>query len=188
MALYHRIQYLRKEQQELLALANKIERMLELVSKNDFAHHLKGLTGLRSLEHGLAGITEHCHAENRIVESTYHQYLQPDERTRIEVEHEQILKAVADFREELKYATADRTTALIVPGMDVVNRLRPHIAYEREMLGRITELEKSARRASDEKTAAKRARRKRRKPAPTRKPHTTTTSSVPYTLEPHLEL
>jgi hypothetical protein len=133
MAVYDRIQYLRKELQELLHLAEKIEKMLELVSKNDFADHLKGFTGLRSLEHDLAGIAEHSHAENHIVESSYHQYLQPDDRSRIDVEHEQILRAVSDFREELKFATADRTMAMIVPGMGVVNRLRAHMAYEREM-------------------------------------------------------
>jgi hypothetical protein len=84
---------------------------------------------------------EHCHAEGRIVESIYHHSLQLKERDRIEAEHQQIPRAVSDFREELKFATGDRTTATIVPGMDVVNRLRAHIAYEREMLGRIIGLE-----------------------------------------------
>lgn len=180
MALYHRIQYLRKEQQELLHLADKIEKMLEQVSKNDFAEHLKGLTGLRSLEHGFRGIVEHCHAEGRIVESTYHHSLQPKERDRIEAEHQQILRAVSDLREEMKFATADRTMAMIVPGMDVVNRLRAHIAYEREMLGRIIEPKGT--------TAGRRAHRKQKKRAATRKPHAKTTSFVPYTLEPHPEL
>jgi molecular chaperone GrpE (heat shock protein) len=132
MALRHHIQYLRKEHEELLHLADRIEKMLESASKNDFAEHLKSLTGLRSLEHGLAGIVEHCGAEDRIIESTYHRYLQQDERARIDAEDEQIIRAVTNFREELKCATTDRTMAMILPGMDAVNRLRAHIAYERE--------------------------------------------------------
>lgn len=188
MALRDRMQYLRKEQEELLHLAERIEKMLELASKNDFAEHLKGLTGLRSLEHGLAGIVEHCHAENRIVESTYHQYLQPDERKRLDVEHEQILRAVSDFREELKFATVDRTMAMIVPGMNVVKRLRAHIALERKMLGRITELENPPKRRPGGKRAGKRAGRRQREHAAARKSHTKTMSFLPYTLEPHPEL
>ena len=187
MALRDRIRYLRKEQKALLLLAGRIEKDLELVAKNDFADHLKGLCGLRSLDQGLAGIAEHCHAENRIVETTYHQYLQPLDRARIGSEHEQILRALTDFQEELKFATADRTMAMIVPGMDLVNRLRAHIAFEREMLSWITEQGNSPRRAADKKTAGRRARRKERKRAAKRKPHTKT-SLLPYTLEPHPEL
>ncbi len=64
--------------------------------------------------------------------------------------------------------------------MDVVNRLRAHIAYEREMLGRIIGLEGA--------TAGRLAYQKQRKRAATRKPHTKTTSLLLYTLEPHPEL
>lgn len=187
MALRHQIQHLRKEQEKLLHVADRIEKMLELVSKNDFAEHLKGLTGLRSLEHGLAGIVEHCRPEERAVESTYQHSLQADERDRIDAEHQQIIRAVGDFREELKFATADRTIAMIVPGIDVVNRLRAHIAFEREMLGRIAEPENPPKAASG-RTASQRAHRKHRKRAATKKRHTKTTSLLPYTLEPHPEL
>jgi len=188
MALRRRIQYLRKEHEELLHLADRIEKMLESSSKNDFAEHLKGLTGLRSLEHGLAGIVEHCHAEDRIVESTYHHSLQPEERARIDAEHQQIIRAVTDFREELKFATADRTMAMIVPGMDVVKRLRAHVAYEREMLGRIAELGNPPKTALGRKTAGKRAHVKQRRHAGRRKTETKGTGILPYTLEPHPEL
>jgi len=180
MGLRHRIEHLRREHTEVLDLADRIEQFLEQVSKNDFAERLKGLTGLRSLEHGFSGVMEHCHAEGRIVESIYHHSLQSKERDRIQAEHQQILRAVSDFREELRFATADRTMAIIVPGMDVVNRLRAHIAYEREMLGRIIGREGT--------TAGRRAHRKQRKRTAARKPHTKTTSFLPYTLEPHPEL
>jgi hypothetical protein len=187
MALRNRIEYLRKEHEELLNLAGRIEELLESAAKNEVAEHLKSLTGLRSLEYGLAGIVEHCHAENRIVESTYHEYLQPDERARIDTEHEQIIRAVTNFREELKFATTDRTMAMILPGMDVVNRLRAHIAYEREMLGRIAGLGPSPKRASGRKKTGKRAHGKQRRRAAKRK-ETNPTHLLPYTLEPHPEL
>jgi hypothetical protein len=188
MGLRYRMQYLRKEHEELLYLADRIEKMLESASKNDFAEHLKSLAGLRSLEHGLAGIVEHCHAENRIVESTYHQYLQQDERARIDAEHEQIIGAVTSFREELKFATADRTMAMILPGMDVINLVRAHIAYERELLGRITELGNPPKRAARRRKPIKRAHAAKRRYVARRKPETKAMNVLPYTLEPHPEL
>jgi uncharacterized protein YkvS len=188
MALSHRIEYLRKEHEELLNLAGKIEKALESASKNDVAEHLKSLNELRSLEHGLTGIVEHCHAEDRIVESTYHQSLQQDERDRINAEHEQIIRAVTNFREELKFATTDRTMAMIIPGMDVVNLLRAHIAYEQEMLGRISELRKPTKSAAGKKKTASRAHGKKRRHAAKRKTEAKAADVLPYTLEPHPEL
>lgn len=188
MALRDRIQYLRREHEELLHLANTIEKMLESVSKNDFGGHLKTLSELRSLEQGLAGIVEHCHAENRIVESTYHEHLQRDESARIGDEHEQIIRAVANFREELKFATADRTMAMILPGMDVVNRLRTHIAYERELLGRIAEFEETPKGAARGKKLTKSAQGKKKKRVVKRRMRAKPASFLPYTLERHPEL
>ena len=184
MALRHRIQYLRKEHEALMQLVDKIEEMLSLASNKEYADRLKGLTGLRSFEHALAGVVEHCHAEDRIVESTYHHSLQPDERMRIAAEHEQILRSVADFREELKFATADQTLAMSPLGLDMINRLRAHIAYEREMLGRIAKFGSRPKAAR----AGKGARRKQRKPVARRKVEAKATSLLPYTLESHPEL
>jgi hypothetical protein len=188
MALYDRIQYLRKEHEELLHLADRIEKLLESASKNDVAEHLRSLTGLRSLEHGLAGIAEHCHAENHIVESTYHQYLQADERARIDAEHEQIIRALTNFREELKFAMTDRTMAMIPPGMQVVNQLRAHIAYEREMLGRIAKVENSPKRAVGKKKTGKKAQEKKSRHIADRRAAAKTASVLPYTLDPHPEM
>lgn len=183
MALRHRIQYLRKEHEGLLRLADRIEEMLELASKNDVAEHLKSLTGLRSLEHGLAGIVEHCHAEDRIIESTYHHYLQQNERERIDTERELIIRAVTNFREELKFATTDRTMAMIPSGMDVVKRLRAHIAHERELLGRIAEVGNPPKRAVGKKKIGKRTHEKKRRHVARRKMETKSADVVPYTLE-----
>jgi hemerythrin-like domain-containing protein len=186
MALSNRIEYLRKEHKELLTVARRIEEALESASKNDVAEHLKSLNVLRSLEHGLTGIVEHCHAEDRIVESMYHHSLQQEERDRINAEHEQIIRAVTNFREELKFATTDRTMAMIVPGMDVINLLRAHISYEQEMLGRIAEMGTSPKRGSGRKKTGKRTHGKQGRHTAKRKE--TITDIVPYTLEPHPEL
>ena len=188
MALSHRIEYLRKEHKELLNLARRIEGALESASKNDVAEHLKGLNELRSLEHGLNGIVEHCHADDRIVESTYHHSLQPDERARIDAEHEQIIRAVTNFREEMKFATTDRTMAMILPGMDVINLLRAHISYEREMLGRIAEFGKPPKSAAGKKKTGRRAHERKRRHVARRKTETKSADVLPYTLEPHPEL
>lgn len=188
MALSHRIEYLRKEHKELLNLARRIEEALEAASKNDVAEHLKSLNELRSLEHGLTGIVEHCHAEDRIVESTYHRSLQQDERDRINTEHEHLIRAVTNFREELKFATTDRTMAMILPGMDVINLLRAHISYEREMLGRIAALGKPTKSAGGQKKTGRRAHGKKSRHAAKSKAEMKAADVLPYTLEPHPEL
>lgn len=187
MALHDRIQYLRKEHEELEHVADSIEAMLRCVADSDVAQRLQGITGLRSLEHGLAGIVEHCHAEERIVESTYHHSLQPEERGRIDAEHEQILRATTDFREELKFATVDRTVAMIPPGIDLVNRLRAHIAYEREMLDRI-DRPSTPSRPTTKRQPGKRLLRTKKSHARKRKIRAKVSRFLPYTIEAHPEL
>jgi hypothetical protein len=181
------IQSLRKEHEKLLHLVGGIEKMLELASKNVFSEHLKSLKGLQSLEPGLASVEKHCHAEERTIERTFQHSLQDDERARIDAEHEQIIAAVTNLREELKSATADRTMAMILPGMDVVKRLRAHIAYEREMLGRIVPLSNSQKAATRKKKKGKRTLGTKSKRTRKRKIRIKPTY-VPYTLETHPEL
>ncbi len=182
-----RIQALRKEHEKLLPLVSGIERMLESASKNVFSEHLKSLKGLQSLELGLASVEKHCYAEKYNIEHAFQHSLQENERDRIDAEHEQIIRAVKNFREELKFATADRTMATILPGMDVVKRLRAHIAYEREMLDRIVPMrnaQKTTKRKKDKGkrtsgTASKRTRKRNIRGKAT---------YLPYTLESHPEL
>lgn len=186
MELLRRMEYFRREWEALLNLATSIEKLLETASKTDYNERSKSLIGLRSLDHGLTGIVEHCHAGNRIVDSIYYQNFRETQRARINAEHEQISQLVASFREELKCATADRTMAMILPGMDLVNRLRSHILFERELLGRIVqhpekkaaEWKKTATRPIEKKKRHTAKQRSRRRPA----------HALPYTLEPHPEL
>jgi hypothetical protein len=188
MELLHRLDYFRREHEALLGLAASIEKLLETASKNDYAERLKSLAALRSLDHGLTGIVEHCHAGNRIVESTYYRNFRVDERARIDAEHQQIIQAVASFREELKCATADRTMAMILPGMDVVNQLRSHISFEQELLDRIVEPQHPQKRAMGKKKTVKKTNHKKRGHVAKQRTHAKTTHALPYTLEPHPEL
>lgn len=189
MALRHRITYLRKEHQELVKLADRIEKALTLASGKDFPGHEQGLAQLRALEHGFAGIVEHCHSEDRIVESTFHHYLNKGERLRLDEDHGKIVRALAEFREELRFATVDRTMAVIIPGMDLVQQLRAHIVHEGGLLDRIARsvvvTRKFAKRkeTSRRRTAAAKGQPPKQKARGREEPHV-----VPYTMEPHPEL
>lgn len=184
----HCMEYFRREHEALLDLAANIEKLLETASKNDYAERLKSLTELRLLDHGLTGIVEHCHAGNRIVESTYYQNLRDSERARVDVEHQQIIQAVASFREELKCATVDRTMAMILPGMDLVNRLRSHIFFERKLLDRVAEPRQRQKKATRKKKPTKRTHKKQRRWIVSQGRYRERTQSPPYTLEKHPEL
>ena len=155
MEFCQRIGYIREEHEALLNLAARIDKLLESASSSDFSERVKSLSDLRAFEHRLGGVVEHCHARERLVESVDVSHLQPEERGRIEAEHEQIVRVIENFREELKCATVDRTMAMILPGMDVVKWLRAHVAYERELLGRIAALERHRKKTAGKKKMVK---------------------------------
>lgn len=188
MELSHRVEILLKEHKTLLLLADRIEKSLESASKKDFKAHLRGLAGLRSLEHGLAQVVRHCQVQDSIVNLMSEHYTQPEERARIGAEHEQILRLVSDFIEELKFATPDRTMAMILPGMDVVKWLRAHIAYEQELLNRIARFRELPTKCEGSKKTSKSVRQKAKRHIAKRKPQTKRIHLLPYTLEPHPEL
>lgn len=187
MALLDRLERLRTEHEHLSNLAGEVEQMLELASKKDFAARLKTLSDLPALDHGLTRIVKHCRVNDRIIDSIYHSSLQQSERERIATEHEQIIQAASNFREELKFVTADRTMAMILPGMDLVNRLRAHIAFEQEMVDRIVRTPNMKKRTATKKRTAKRSLRTKRKRASKRKTPVKQTH-MSYTVEPHPEL
>jgi hypothetical protein len=131
------VEYLHKEHEELLHLLERIEKALESGAKQDFSEHCKSITDLRKLNDEFLEIIDHCHGTSVFVDPAYSAFLESNERARIDAEHQEILRAVNNFREELKFATADRTMAMILPGMELIDRLRLHIAYEQGLLDRI---------------------------------------------------
>ncbi len=188
MVLRQHVKHLRKEHKELLHVADAIEDVLDQASKNDFAERSSCLPKLRSLKRGLVEIVKHCHTEDRLIETAYHEYLRPDEWARSNSEHEQIIRNVTNFREELKFVTADRTMAMILPGLDVVNLLRAHIAFEEKLLNRLSESESAPKTAPGKKKAARKTHPKQKKHAAGRKTRPPTSGFQPYTLELHPEL
>ena len=185
----HRMEYLREEHGELLNLTDRMEKLLESAAKNDFSEHLQSLSELRSLEHRLAGIEEHCHTGDRLVESLDVSHLQPKERARIEAEHQQIIRVVENFREELKCATTDRTMAMVLPGMDVVKWVRAHVAYERDLLGRLAVPGRPRKISAGNQKKIKTGHEKknRHRHAVKRKTSVSECNTLPYTLESHPE-
>jgi hypothetical protein len=141
MGIQDRLEYLRTEDQRLLELAEKIENALDRISKPEFTDRLGGLLQLRELDHSLAGIVEHCHSEERIIESTYHHFLDPPDYDRIKKEHEQLLRLVGAFRVELRFATADLTNGVSPAGEELAEYVRVHVTYEQKLLGKIASLE-----------------------------------------------
>lgn len=187
MALCDRIAYLRTEHAKLLELAENVPRRLALASSTKFPERQKSLAGLRAFNHAFDGIAEHCHAENRIVESIYRRYLKERERAQIKAEHQEILRALGEFREELRFATADRTRSLVAPGTELVNILRRHVAHEEEWLDLIAKSRGARKRA----TANRPARGVLKNKWETRKRNTDAQREhpcIPYTMEPHPEL
>jgi len=137
MKLIPRVEYLRKEHQGLLELARRIEAGLELASGDAVRDHELGLSQLRENEHRLNGVVEHCHAEERIVESTLHEYAAENERAIIEEEHQDLLRKLSTFRDELRFATVDRLQSTSIAGYEFVRTLQTHVARESELLDQI---------------------------------------------------
>lgn len=183
----HRMEYFYSEHEALLDLAARLEKLLDTASRSDYTERVNSLTDLRSLEHALAGIVEHCHAGNRIIESAYYQDFTDSERAQIDAEHQQIIEAVESFREEVKCATGDRTMAMILPGMDLVRQLRSHISFERGLFERIVEARQPQKKASA-KRPGKGTHQQHRTHVAKKRMNSNSAPVVPYTLERHPEL
>lgn len=137
MALHARVEYLRREQKELLGLAGSIEAALTLASQEDVAKHEDSLAQLRALEPGFQGIAEHCHSEERIVESTFHAHASKKERVNNDEQHREILRKLGAFRDDLRFATVDRLHDVCVSGNELTRTLRAHVASESAVLNEI---------------------------------------------------
>lgn len=131
------MEYLGREQKELLGLAGNIEAALPLASQENVAKHEDSLAQLRALEAGLQGIAEHCHSEERVVASAFHAHASKKERVKNDEQHREILRKLRAFPEELQFATVDRLYDVCVSGDDLTRTLRTHVTNESEVLDRI---------------------------------------------------
>jgi hemerythrin-like domain-containing protein len=137
MTLTTRLEYLRLEQEEMLRLVSRLEEALGQAVNQEFETRRKALIGLHALDRGLLGVGEHCHSEDRIVESTLRRYSNKTEYARLNAEHADMLRLLSDFREGMEFATADSIADVIPAGKELIQKIREHIAYERTFLDRI---------------------------------------------------
>jgi len=130
-------EYIQKEHLEILRLADKIADALVLASREDLESRLKGLMELRSAEHGLHGVRQHCGTEDGILETDFHHFLDPDLYLRLCTQHNVIARLVNIVLKELPYATADSVSELREPCQELLDQLHDHIAFEQDMLWRV---------------------------------------------------
>jgi len=131
------IEYVQKEHLEIAKLAEKVGAALALASKQDFQSRQQGLAGLRTLREGLLGVLQHCHAEEGILETDFHHYLDVKNYERLKSQHRSIARTTASLLRELPYMTADSVPDLCRPGQELLDELREHIAFEQDMLWRV---------------------------------------------------
>lgn len=139
MDLRSRLDYFRKEHEEILRFLNNWERALKMAASESDEERLKGLEELRRSENDLMSIQEHCHAEERTVESPFQIYLDDASLARLAQEHELLRQLSNDFLRELTFATIFRISELVRSGSALLEQLRRHIAHETELLKQIEE-------------------------------------------------
>jgi len=187
MALRARVEYLRREHDELLKLVERIEAALALASQEGIAKHEDSLARLRALEAGFQGIAEHCHSEERIVESTFHAHASKKERVKNDEQHREILRKLGAFRDELQFATVDRLHDVCVCGDDLTRTLRTHVTNESEVLDRIAGKAQPARKREPIR-AAKQSSRVRFPRARSTRGRAHAGPGISYLMEDHPEL
>ena len=185
MALRARVEYLRREHKELLKLAERIEAALTVASQEDVTRHQDGLVRLRVLEPDLQGIAEHCHSEERIVESTIHAHASKKERVNNDEQHRQILRKLGPFRDDLRFATVDRLHDVCVSGNELTRTLRAHVASESAILNEIAGKAQPARKRI---RAAKQTSRVTLPRARSTRGRAQTGPGISYLMEDHPEL
>jgi len=139
MDLRSRLDYFRKEHDEILHFLNDWKNALKMAGGDGDDERRKGLAELRRFENELLSIQEHCHAEERTVDSPFQIYLDDVSLTRLAQEHELLRQLSNDFLRELRFATLMRTNEVVRLGNALLEQLRRHIAHEAALLEQIEE-------------------------------------------------
>jgi len=139
MDLRSRLEYFHKEHDEILRFLNDWESALKMAASDRDDERRKGLAELRRFENELLSIEEHCHAEERTVDSPFEIYLDDVSLARLAQEHELLRQLSTDFLRELRFATVMRTTEVVGLGNALLEQLRRHIAHEALLLRQIEE-------------------------------------------------
>lgn len=137
MNLSQQIEYLRIEAQATRELLTKLELALERVARQSADDRRLGLEELRRLDHGLLGVLDHCHSRDRVIESMPSGSLTVEELQRSASQHQQLARAINDFRFELKFSTIDHVSEITASGRALLAELRLHVEEESIILNRI---------------------------------------------------
>jgi hypothetical protein len=184
MGLHDRLAYLRREQKELLGLADRMEAALAAASREDVSRREESLARLRALEPGFRGIAEHCHSEERIVESTFHALACKIELASNDEQHREILRKLEAFRDDLRFATVDRLHAVCVSGSELTRMLRAHLKNESAVIDKIAGTADSVRKR---RRASKNTSRVLQPRAQSIRKQTQARPIISYLLEDHPE-
>jgi hypothetical protein len=137
MAPRDSVEYVQKEHLEMLKIADRLAEALGLAGKQDFRSRQDGLAELRGLQQGLVGISQHCNAENGLLESDFHHYLEAKNYDQLRTQHRQIARLIAGLLREMPYTTADSVVELSGDGVQLLEEIREHVAFEEEMLWKV---------------------------------------------------
>ena len=137
MDLRTKLEYFRKEHDDIQRFLDEWEGALRLAAREDDEERSKGLARLREAENDLLSIQEHCHAEERTVESPFRIYLDDASLARLVQEHGLLRQLTNDYIRELTFATLLRTGDLVGVGTKLLEQLRRHITYETALLKQI---------------------------------------------------
>ncbi len=140
MDLPRQLEHYRKEHDEILRFLREFDETLTLASDEAEETRRLGLARLRGMEETLAGIREHCRAEEQNVESPFQIYLDDYALEDLHVEHLSLEKHSHDFCAELVAVTAPPPTEdLVRLGWQLVDELRRHIAREGGLLKQVAD-------------------------------------------------
>jgi len=131
------VEYVQKEHLEILRIADRLAEALGLAGKPDFRSRQDGLAEVRALQQGLVGISQHCNAENGLLESDFHRYLDAKNYDQLQMQHRNIARLIAGLLRELPYTTADSVAGLCGDGAELLEQIREHVALEEDMLWRV---------------------------------------------------
>jgi hemerythrin-like domain-containing protein len=139
MELHTHLDYLRAEHKEMLSMVIDLEAAFSLAQGKDIRTRSSGVARLRSHASELPGIVEHCHSVDRLMESPFRSYLDPEEVNALNEDHGRLERHVSDFQRELEFASVDRTSDVITSGNGLIEAIRAHISLEEKILLRIEE-------------------------------------------------
>jgi hemerythrin-like domain-containing protein len=137
MDIATRMEYLRKEHQDIVHFLEEWDEVLAQTASKDPEECVRGLNHLRELQPNMKALRGHCSTEERNVEGPYREYLEEGQLEQLKKEHRDLSRMLEDLFTELRFATLYQTERAISAGREVSALARRHIQFEEELLGEI---------------------------------------------------